>query len=48
MNYAFYVVLRESGMFLYASNVLSECLDFAKSQKRVEIVDTFGQVWGAN
>jgi hypothetical protein len=48
MNFAFYVVFRESGMFLYASNVLSECLDFAKSHARVEIVDTFGQVWGMN
>ena len=48
MTYAFYVILRESGVFLYASNVLSECLDFAKLHTRVEIVDTFGQVWGAN
>ena len=48
MNFAFYVIFRESGMFLFASNILSECLDFAQSHKRVEIVDTFGQVWGAN
>ena len=48
MNYAFYVVVRERGMFLYASNILSECVDYAKSHARVEIVDTFGQVWGVN
>lgn len=48
MNYAFYVIFRESGVFLFASNVLSECLDFARKHSRVEIVDTFGQVWGAN
>lgn len=48
MNFAFYVIFRESRMFLYASNVLSECLDFAKSHAQVEIVDAFGQVWGVN
>lgn len=48
MNFAFYVVFRESRMFLYASNVLSECLDFAKSHAQVEVVDAFGQVWGVN
>ena len=48
MNFVFYVVLRDSRMFLYASNVLSECLDFAKSHAQVEIVDAFGQVWGVN
>ncbi len=48
MDFTFYVVFRESGMFLFASSVLSECLDFAKTHTRVEVVDTFGQVWGAN
>ena len=48
MNFAFYVVFRESGAFLFASNILSECLDFTKTHARVEIVDTYGQVWRAN
>ena len=48
MDCAFYVVFRESGMFLFASNILSECLDFAERHNRVEIVDMYGQVWGSN
>ena len=35
-------------MLLFASSVLSGCLDFAKAHTRVEVVDVVGQVWGAN
>jgi hypothetical protein len=48
MDYAFFVVDRESGMFLFGSNVLSECIDMAQRHVRVEVVDMFGQIWGAN
>jgi hypothetical protein len=30
---------------VYASNILSECIDIAAFFKRVEIVDMFGHVW---
>lgn len=48
MDYAFFVVDRESGMFLFGSNVLSECIDMAQRHARVEVVDMFGQIWGAH
>lgn len=48
MDFAFFVVSRSDGMFLFGSNNLSECLDVALAHQAVEIVDMFGQVWGAN
>lgn len=47
MNFAFHVI-RESGMYLFSSNILSECRDFAKAHTRVRVVDMFGQVWCSN
>ena len=47
MDYAFFVIYRSSGMFLFGSNNLSECIDIAEQHGAVEIVDMFGQVWGA-
>ena len=48
MDYAFIVISREDGMFLFGSNILSDCLEVALAHRAVEIVDMFGQVWGAN
>ena len=48
MDYAFFVIYRDNGMFLFGSNNLSECIDIAQRHRKVEIVDMFGQVWGAN
>ena len=48
MDYAFFVVYQDSGMFLFGSNTLSDCIAVAQSHRRVEIVDMFGQVWGAH
>ena len=47
MDYTFIVISRDNGMFLFGSNTLSECLDVAIAHQAVEIVDMFGQVWGA-
>ena len=48
MDYALFVICRDNGMFLFGSNTLSECIDIALQHRAVEIVDMFGQVWGAN
>lgn len=48
MDFAFFVVRRDSGMFVFGSNTLSECIDVAQQHHAVEIVDMFGQVWGAS
>lgn len=47
MNFAFHVI-QTSGMYLFSSNILSECRDFAKAHTQVRIVDMFGQVWGSS
>ena len=46
MNRAFYVFPRTGGFCLFASDLLSDCLDFAAQYTHVEVVDMFGQVWG--
>ena len=48
MDFAFFVVQRDNGMFVFGSNTLSECIDVAQQHRSVEIVDMFGQVWGVN
>ncbi len=45
MNAAFYLVPVGGGDHVYASNILSECIEMALYFTRVEIVDMFGQVW---
>lgn len=47
MNNAFYVVPVGGGDHVFASNILSECIEIAKYFTRVEIVDMFGEVWRA-
>ncbi len=42
---AFYVVPLCGGLHLFASDILSECVDFATRHARVAIIDMFGQVW---
>lgn len=46
MPNAFYVFPRRGGFCLFASDLLSDCLDFASQYTHVEVVDMFGQVWG--
>lgn len=46
MDYAFFVVRRDNGMFVFGSNLLSDCIEEARRHGQVEIVDMFGQVWG--
>lgn len=48
MDYAFFVVYRDNGMFLFGSNLLSDCIDILQRHAKVEVVDMFGQVWRAN
>ena len=48
MELALFVINRDNGMFLFGSNTLSECIDMAQRHVKVEIVDMFGQVWGAH
>ena len=48
MDFAFFVIARDNGEFLFGSNTLSECINVARQHRAVEIVDMFGQVWGAN
>ena len=48
MDFAFFVIIRDNGMFLFGSNTLSECIDMAQRHVKVEIDDMFGQVWGAH
>ena len=45
MDFAFFVINRDNGMFLFGSNTLSECIDMAQRHAKMEIVDMFGQVW---
>lgn len=45
MNAAFYLVPVGGGDHVFASNILSECIEMALYFTRVEIVDMFGQVW---
>lgn len=45
MTSAFYLVPLGGGDHVYASNVLSECIEMALYFTRVEVVDMFGQVW---
>ena len=45
MSAAFFVVPVGGGDHVYASNILSECIDIAIFFTRVEIVDMFGHVW---
>lgn len=47
MNNAFYVVPVGGGDHVFASNILSECMEIARYFTRVEIVDMFGEVWRA-
>lgn len=47
MSNAFYVVPVGGGDHVFASNILSECMEVAKYFTRVEIVDMFGEVWRA-
>jgi hypothetical protein len=47
MNNAFYVVPVGGGDHVFASNILSECVEIAQYFTRVEIVDMFGEVWRA-
>lgn len=47
MRNAFYVVPMGGGDHVFASNVLSECIEVAKTFTRVEVVDLFGEVWRA-
>jgi hypothetical protein len=47
MNNAFYVVPVGGGDHVFASNILSECMEIAQYFTRVEIVDMFGEVWRA-
>ena len=47
MNNAFYVVPVGGGDHVFASNILSECIEIARYFTRVEIVDMFGEVWRA-
>lgn len=48
MDFAFFVICRDTGMFVFGSNTLSECIDIAQQHRQVEIVDMFGSVWGAH
>lgn len=45
MSNAFYVVPVGGGDHVFASNILSECIEIAQYFTRVEIVDMFGEVW---
>lgn len=45
MKNAFYVVPIGGGDHVYASDILSDCLEIAVYFTRVEIVDMFGEVW---
>ncbi|MBK6294697.1 MAG: hypothetical protein IPO19_03160 [Rhodoferax sp.] len=45
MDSAFYVFPLHGGSHLFASNILSECVDFVAHRAHVSIVDMFGQVW---
>ena len=47
MNNAFFVVPVGGGDLVFASNILSECIEIARYFTRVEIVDMFGEVWRA-
>lgn len=47
MSNAFYVVPVGDGDHLFASNILSECIEIAQYFTRVEVVDVFGEVWRA-
>ena len=47
MSNAFYVVPVGGGDHVFASNILSECVEIAQYFTRVEIVDMFGEVWRA-
>jgi hypothetical protein len=47
MSNAFYVVPVGGGDHVFASNILSECIEIAQYFTRVEIVDMFGEVWRA-
>lgn len=47
MSNAFYVVPVGGGDHVFASNILSECIEIARYFTRVEIVDMFGEVWRA-
>jgi hypothetical protein len=47
MSNAFYVVPVGGGDHVFASNILSECMEIARYFTRVEIVDMFGEVWRA-
>ena len=45
MDSAFYVFPLHGGSHLFASDILSECVDFVAHRAQVSIVDMFGQVW---
>lgn len=45
MKSAFYVVPIGGGDHVYASDILSDCMEMAGYFKRVEIVDMYGEVW---
>ena len=47
MSNAFYVIPIGGGDHVFASNILSECIEVAQYFTRVEIVDMFGEVWRA-
>ena len=47
MRNSFYVVPIGGGDHVFASNVLSECIEVAEHFTRVEVVDMFGEVWRA-
>lgn len=47
MRNAFYVVPIGGGDHVFASDILSECVEIAQYFTRVEIVDMFGEVWRA-
>lgn len=44
-NAAFFVVPKGGGDHVYASNILSDCIEIARYFTKVEIVDMFGHVW---
>ena len=47
MRNAFYVVPIGGGDHVFASDILSECIEVSEHFTRVEIVDMFGEVWRA-
>ncbi len=45
MDSAFYVVPLQGGGHLFASDFLSECMEFVAHRAQVAIVDMFGHIW---